>query len=362
MIESLAGKWPVHTIANRTDLPASPLLTQTRVPLPPGPVFLRTILFTLFASLIYLPRNRNPSAIRIATEGAFPFCQIAHTQFCHRYFLRHHSDAIATNWLRRLARTITYRWCALLEPIAFRHARKIVVPSQGMARELQSTYPALAAGKIHVIPNPVDIKRFERDPAFSPTGIYQQLGIPADAFVLSFCALGGFTRKGLPIVFQAVADIRNPRIHLIVIGGRQGEIHEFAALAKRLAVEQNVHFAGLQNDIRPFLWSSHAYVFPSAYETFSLASFQAAAAGLPLIATRLNGVEDFLVDGINGWLVDRTAESVASAIRAAAASPGKTALMGRTAQTQVQEYGIELFQFRWLELLRKEFGILRAIS
>jgi UDP-glucose:(heptosyl)LPS alpha-1,3-glucosyltransferase len=98
-------------------------------------------------------------------------------------------------------------------------------------------------------------------------------------------------------------------------------------------------------------------VFPSAYETFSLASFQAAAAGLPLITTRFNGVEDFLIDGVNGWLVERTAEAVAAAIRDAAASPEKTARMGHTAQVHVQAYGTEIFQARWLELLDHEFGI-----
>ncbi len=357
MLQSLAGKWPIQTFADRTDLPASPLLEHRRVPLPSGPVFVRTILFTVLASVVYLWRRGDSRSIRIATEGAFPFCQISHTQFCHRYFLRHHRDALATTWTRRIARTVTHRWCAFLEPLGFRNARTIVVPSQGMARELTVTYPELTKDKIRVIPNPVDTELFQRDPDFCPTDVHQRLGIPEGSFVLSFCALGGFTRKGLPVVFQALAESYSPAIHLIVVGGGTSEIREFTAAAKRLDIGQNVHFAGLQNDIRPYLWSSQAYVFPSAYETFSLACFQAAASALPLIATRLNGVEEFLTDGVNGWLVERTSEAVAAAIREAAASRARTALMGQAAQQSVQAYATGIFQCRWLQLLDREFGI-----
>ncbi|HZS56625.1 MAG TPA: glycosyltransferase family 4 protein [Bryobacteraceae bacterium] len=357
LLRSLAGKWPIHTFVNRTDLADAPLLAQTRIPLPDKPVFVRTILFTLFATCAYALHRPDSPKIRIATEGAFAFCQISHTQFCHRYFLRYHRGAIASTWLRRLARTINHGWCCLLEPIAFRYAAKIVVPSHGMARELELTYPVLTRGKVHVIPNPIDVEDFVHDPSFDSTQIYQHLGIGRGAFVLAFCALGGFTRKGLEVVLRALANIDHRVIHLIVIGGETNEIREFAALTKQLGLASNAHFVGLQHDIRPYLWSAHAFVFPSAYETFSLASFQAAAAGLPLIATRLNGVEDFLVDGLNGWLVERSVESVAAAIRDAATSPEKTAMMGQTAREQVQAYRTELFQKRWLQLLESEFGI-----
>jgi glycosyltransferase involved in cell wall biosynthesis len=356
MLEALAGKWPIHIFANRCELGPAPLSQQTHVPLSPPVELIRRILFPMFTTLLYLPYSRSQS-IRIATEAAFPLCQISHTQFCHRYFLRHHRDAIATTWARRVARTLTHRWLAFLERIAFGYAKKIVVPSEGAAHELESTYPSLTRGKICVIPNPVDTKHFQRNPTFNAQAVHHQLGIVNPALVLCFCALGGFTRKGLPIILAALADSYNPAIHLIVVGGRPGEIREFASIAKRLNIDHSVHFVGLQSDIRPYLWSSDVFILPSAYETFSLACFQAAAAGLPLISSRINGVEDFLVPGINGWLVERSTESVAAAIREAAASPEKTALLGRTAQSQVQAYGAEAFQSRWLKLLDREFGI-----
>ena len=356
MLEAVRGKWPIHVFASRCELEPAPLLQQTYVPLSPHVDLIRRVFFPIFAAFRYLPYRRL-RAVRIATESAFPFAEISHSQFCHRHFLRHHRNAIATTRARRLARTLTHRWLAFLERIGFRYAEKIVVPSQGAARELESTYPSLTRGKIHVIPNPVDTQHFRCDPGFDARGLRDHLAIRDATLMLCFCALGGFTRKGLPLILDALAHIDDPAIHLIVVGGGASEIREFASVAKRLKVDRCVHFVGLHSDIRPYLWSSDALILPSAYETFSLVCFQAAAAGLPIIATHLHGVEDFLVPGTNGWRVERSVDSIASAIREAAASPEKTALLGRTAQTQVQAYATEVFQSRWLELLDREFGI-----
>ena len=51
-------------------------------------------------------------------------------------------------------------------------------------------------------------------------------------------------------------------------------------------------FVGRETQVRPFLWLADAFVFPTAYEAFSLSILEAAA-GLPLIVTRVDGVGDF---------------------------------------------------------------------
>ncbi len=151
----------------------------------------------------------------------------------------------------------------------------------------------------------------------------------------------------MALILEALAAASDATIHLIVVGGTESEIRNF----KAITTSPWVHFVGLQNDIRPFLWSSDAFVFPSAYEGFPLVCLQAAAAGLPLIATRINGIAEFIEDGVNGWIVERTTRSIQSAIQEAALSPRKTASMGRAARERAQKYRQELFQNRWLELL-----------
>lgn len=359
MLQPLAGALPIHLFVNRTDLTASELLRKTTIPLPPGPVFARAILYTLFSACAYALSPASKPSLRITTEGAFPFCDICYSQYCHRIFLSHHRSAIAGGWPRRQARILTHAWLAICETIAFRSAKTIVVPSQGIARELESAYPRLVRGKIRIIHNPVDVNRFSRPVDFQTAALRHQLGIPAGAFVLSFCALGNFERKGLRLVLQALSAFATGKVHLIVIGGSASEVSEYRRLAEHLILQESVHFTGFQSDIRPYVWSSQAFVFPSAYEGFALVCLQAAAAGLPLITTSINGVEEFIVDGVNGWIVEPASSSVQSAIEKAVASPERTAAMGLAARERVQIYRQERFQERWRELLAAECAALR---
>ena len=71
-----------------------------------------------------------------------------------------------------------------------------------------------------------------------------------------------------------------------------------------------VKFVGMQSDVRPYLWSSDVFVFPSLYETFSLVTYEAAASGLPIVVSQLYGVEDLLVDGDNGFLIETSVAGV----------------------------------------------------
>lgn len=315
---------------------------------------MRAILYTLLSACAYLVSAARRPTLRIGSEGAFPFCQISYAQFCHRFFLTHHRSSLGRSLLRRLARRITHIWGAITEKLAFSSANIIVVPSRGLAREIESVYGARVRDKIQIIPNPIDVEYFRRPNDFSGSRFREGIGMPREALVLSFCALGNFERKGLRVILDAIAQLSDVAVHLIVIGGTPGEIREFAVIADALAIKNRIHFAGFQRDVRPYLWGSDAFVFPSAYETFCLACFQAAAAGVPLIVSPVSGVEDFIENGVNGWLVERTRDSVARAIREAALSPEKTAAMGREAQIDAQVYRTELFQARWLELIEKE--------
>ena len=59
--------------------------------------------------------------------------------------------------------------------------------------------------------------------------------------------------------------------------------------------------------------SAHVYLLPSRHETFSKAAMEALASGTPVVAMRVPGVEDYLIDGQNGYLAD-SVEEFASAV------------------------------------------------
>jgi glycosyltransferase involved in cell wall biosynthesis len=296
---------------------------------------LRSVLFSLFSCFAYWLIGRR-AAFSISTEGTFPFCDLCYAHFCHRVFLREHRESIGGGTLRRSARILNHTWASFTERIAFRSARTIVAPSQGLARELMRAYPKLVDGKIRVIPNPVDFPPL-------PNG----RGSVNRTLRLSFCALGNFERKGLRLILEAMARIPHVDVQLTVIGGTAGEIRGY----KRPAAADRVRFVGFQSDVQPYLMASDAFVFPSAYEVFPLVCLQAAAAGLPLLVTRLYGVEEFMRDGETGWVVERTAESIAAAIVQAASDPRRLRAMGIAARKQVEQYSEAEFRRRWRELL-----------
>ena len=202
--------------------------------------------------------------------------------------------------------------------------KRIVLPSLGLAEELKREYP-FAAEKIVVLPNPVELERMKVPADFDRPAFRSAHGIGTDDVVLVFVALGHFERKGLPQVLDAMASMKSPRLKLCVVGGEQGLIAGYQEKCQGIGIADQVVFAGMQKDVRPFLWSADAFVLPSFYETFSLGTFEAAAAGLPVLVSHLYGVNEFLVDGKNGYLIDTTAEGVRTGLQRLLASRRRNA-------------------------------------
>jgi glycosyltransferase involved in cell wall biosynthesis len=339
MLRAAEDSYDLRVFTSRTDLEASERVVIYKIPTPKRPVFLQNMVFTLLASVLYLARGQKQS-LKISTQGAFPFCEIAYAHNPHKLFLTRYRKHISGGLPTRTARLVNYWWIALMESIAFKQARVIVVPSRGLANQLADTYGEGIAAKLRVIPNPVDCKAFA-------AGMKPAVPRP---FTFAFCALGNFEWKGLRLVIEALAgDIA---ADLKVIGGNESEIRGFRKVAQAAGVADRVTFVGLQRDIRPYLWSSDVFVFPSLHESFGLVCLQAAAAGLPLITTELYALDELLQPGISGWKVERTIESVRQAMRAAIADRERTEQMGRNAQVLAQQYDTLRFAERWDGMLR----------
>jgi glycosyltransferase involved in cell wall biosynthesis len=339
MLRAAGERHDLELFTRQTDLRASENIVIHKMPVPMKPVFLQSILFTVMSCVFNVFASEGRQRIKISTQGGFPFCDISYAHCCHRLFLTRYRMHITGGVLTRTARLINHYWSAWMEAIAFRHASMIVVPSQGLARELTSAYGAVVMSKLRVVANPVDFQ------AFCP----QQEGGSGKPFTFAFCALGNFEWKGLGLILEALASGISG--NLKVIGGTKAEIEVFQRMADSLQLSERVYFVGLQTDIRPHLWASSAFVFPSVYETFPLVCLQAAAAGLPLIATDLYGTEELLKPGVSGWRVERTVESIREAMRAAIEDPQRTSEMGHKARELAEQYDLVRFQQRWVELL-----------
>lgn len=330
--------------------PCPEKIRWVRIPAFKRPLALLFLCYHLLAPLYYwfyrIKHRVRFDAIQMV-ESNLSFGDISYSHFCHRAYLREQWGKAKVKGLRGWLRWLDHWLHAVVEPYLYRGVGKIVVPSQGLARELRREYP-WTADKIQVIPNPVNLDRMIPPEEFNRDARRNELSLAKDELALVFIALGQYERKGMPLILEALKKLRWAKTRLLVVGGEADLIKNYRARVAEMGLHERVTFVGMQQDVRPYLWMSDAFVLPSYYEVFPLVSLEAAAAGLPLMITPLNGVEEFLVDGKNGLLLDRSIEGLERGIIKLMGLPPETRLdMGEQARRDVSKYSVENFILAW---------------
>ncbi len=110
--------------------------------------------------------------------------------------------------------------------------------------------------------------------------------------------------KGVDILLRAfahsLAGRDDTRLLILGDGPDRGENEQ---LARDLGIADRMEFLGFQRDVPAFYRCADLFVLPSRSEGVPLSLLEAMAAGLPLVATRVGGVPDVILDGISGCLV-----------------------------------------------------------
>jgi len=326
-----------------------------RIPIIKRPLVLRFLSYHLVASTVYFARRlflRESFNFKVGIESNWLFVDICYPHSCHRAYLKREWKEVKANmiWWLRLLRWLNHWTRSILEPVVFREARIVVVPSHGLAREIEEEYP-FTREKIIVVPNFIDHQRWERPKFFDRADFRIKMGLAPTDIVAAFTALGAFEHKGLHLVIDALERLPT-NVKLLVIGGKEHELKAWKNKARTRGLNTRVLFVGMQSDIRPFLWASDVFVFPSAKEIFPLAVLEAAAAGLPLVVTRVYGVEEFMRNEEMGYIVERSVTSISEALlRFANLSPEMRLVMGKRARSAVEDYSFASFINKWIGVL-----------
>jgi glycosyltransferase involved in cell wall biosynthesis len=349
MLEGLCEEHTFTVFAAQFENPCPDRITWVRVPVPTRPLALLFLSFHVVAPLTYAwyrIRRRVSFDLVQVVESNLSFGHVAYVQFCHRAFLSKVWNKIGAKGLRGWFRWLDHWLHSLVEPWLYRRVSKLVVPSHGFHRELTEEYP-VTAGKITVIPNPVSIAHMRRPSDFDSRAFRRRQGFAEGDVVLAFSALGHFERKGLPMLLEALTTTPT-NVRLLVVGGNRDLVRAYRRRTADLGLAERVSFVGMVHDVRPYLWAADAFAFPSFYETFSLAAHEAAGAELPIIATSVHGIDEFLCAGESGFTAAKNSRSVAEAIsRFLALLPVERSEMGVRAREAVQEYTVEQFVGAW---------------
>ena len=190
------------------------------------------------------------------------------------------------------------RWHLWLDRWTNRLVTQNVCVSEGV-RQFAVTEGGLAEHKLRVIPNGVDVERFANA---KPLDL-AMFGIPAGAWTL--VTVGRLTsQKGHEDLIAALIPlmVEFPRIHLLIVG-EGPDREDLTGLVESFDMSEHVHLPGWQADIPGILRSCQAFVLPSRWEGMPNALLEAMAAGLPCIATDVEGVRELLGSEEAGNLV-----------------------------------------------------------
>jgi glycosyltransferase involved in cell wall biosynthesis len=111
--------------------------------------------------------------------------------------------------------------------------------------------------------------------------------------------------KGHLDFLKAAREVKDtiPESVFWLIGEDRGIQKTLESEAQNLRIRESVLFMGRRSDIPSLLAASDLFVLPSHEEGFSNVILEAMAAGLPVVATKVGGNSEAVVDGMTGWLV-----------------------------------------------------------
>ncbi len=364
----------VRVIARTCELPAEEGVVFHRVRGPSRPFLVAYPWFALAGSLLVWRRRRGV----VQATGAIVLNRV---------------DAIAVHCCHQVHRASPNRPLPLLrwyvravgvlarvsERLCFRANRsaKFVCVSDGVAAEVREHFPKLAAGVV-AIHNGVDTGAFAPGTRTREAGaLRERLGMAPlrpvveegaermapqrlvveegaermapQRLVVAFVG-GDWGHKGLRTVIEALAGA--PEWDLVVAG--RGHVAPYQKLADSLGVGGAVHWLGVVRDMPVVYELADAFVLASGYETFSLVTFEAAASGLPILATPVNGVRELIEDGRNGLLIAPDPEAIAAGLRRLAADPALRERLGAAARRSA-------LGFSWEEMVVKHQALYRRL-
>jgi len=228
-------------------------------------------------------------------------------------------------------------WLVYLERRFISDAQVITAPSQCLAGDLVVKL-GLDPARITVIPYPVDTVVFQPD--FSER---QKI------YAINFLFVGALVEeKGIFVLLEALNHVcrQIPRVRLLIVGGvvsgKAGCLvkERLNTLMTKYQLQGHVEFLGtVPHQNMPTIYRlCDVCVVPSFYETFGIASIEAMACSKPVIASRVGGIPEVVVDGETGLLVPpRDPQALSEAMLALAQDQVLRRRMGETGRAWVKE-------------------------
>lgn len=198
----------------------------------------------------------------------------------------------------------------------------------------------------------VDVARFKPN-LEAREDIRQQLNISADAILFLF--LGRLTRdKGVLDLAQAFSHLQSDRAHLLFVGPDEQNLQaEIMGISGK--DNPNVHFVGHTDKPESYITAADILCLPSYREGFGTVVIEAAAAGIPTIASRIYGLKDAVVEGKTGLLHEpHDINAIKVCMEKMMTNQAARFKLGEQAQARaVKEFDGKLITQAWVDFYRE---------
>ena len=299
------------------------------------------------AENVFELRLRNafdvPSALRLARFIREQKIELVHAHLGRDY-------PLASLAVRRYAQLVMTRHVMFplnrLHALTLSRVARVIAVSEAVARALREQ-KICAERKIQVIPNGIDLKRFERAmSAEERAAVREKIGARAGLLVGTVGSL--LPLKGHEEFVRAAALVTAKRddVSLVIICGDEPREHPFRtqleSLIAALKLQSRVRLMNWPGELAPFYDALDLYVSASHTEAFGLSIVEAMAAGRAVVATATEGAREIIRDGETGSLVPvRDAEKLAQAISALLENTEERNRLGSCARADVQRFSLE---------------------
>ena len=257
-----------------------------------------------------------------------------------------------------------YALSLFCERTAIEAADAVIAVSSGVRKDVLETYPSVEPGRVHVIHNGIDPHVYSRRESAETLAKYGVDGSRPYAFFN-----GRITRqKGLPLLLAAALKL-DPK-HQLVVAASSPDTPEIAAEVNALAARVRAEGRSLvwidhyisREDLIALHSSATVFVCPSIYEPFGLVILEAMACETAVVASRVGGIPEIVVEGETGFLVEYDAGRPAdfAAVLAEKVSqllddPARARAMGEAGRKRV------LAHFGWPAIAKTTTDLYRSL-
>lgn len=249
------------------------------------------------------------------------------------------------------------------EKNAMENADAVIAVSAGMKDAILRAYPRIDDSRVHVVLNGIDPANWYPD-----TGtIAEELGVDTSRPVVAF--VGRITRqKGVAHLLKA-AQLFDDDVQLILCAGAP-DTEEIAAETRGFVEKLQAQRDGVfwvqdmlpAEKVRQVYTIADVFVCPSVYEPLGIVNLEAMACGTAVVASRVGGIPEVVVDGETGVLVDYTPDDttdfeqrLAEAANAVAGDKHRAATMGSAGLTRAKE------SFSWRTIAKQTVDIYKGL-